>query len=112
MRGARIASRSSCRLPCATRLMFTHRLSLLDLLPLFLWSRLRWSCLSLCDLRRLCCRLLVRRRRCDVDGIRFVDALFEAFDSFSESFAQLWDFARPENDQDNDQNQEQLHPPE
>jgi len=114
MRHAKSKKGSVCFLLALHASRFTPHVSLSVCYFLSLLRRggLRRSCLTLCKLRRLCRRWLIRRRRRHVDGIRLVDALFEPLDGFSQPFAQLGDFAGPEDDQDDDQNQEQFHPAE
>jgi len=58
--------------------------------------------LDLARLRR-CARLFLRGH---VHGIRFIDRLFEPFDRFPQSFSQLRDFSRPENNEDDEQDKQ------
>ena len=57
---------------------------------------------------------LRRRRRCvhafflrrHVHGVGFINGLFEPFDGFAQSFSQLRDFSRPEDNEDDEQDEQ------
>ena len=63
--------------------------------------------------RRWLRRLLRQILLClDISGPRLIDGPLESLDRFADPFTQLREFTRPEDNQDDNEDEEQLHPSE